>query len=131
MGIIDQAIRSNGWQSESSDNKRVVTLQIGSLRKQQVLIELGVADPQGQATVRFSSVCGPLSEQNAVTLLRFNSQMVHGAFAVEDAADGPHIVVRANALADTLSAMEVTQLVAALAWQADQAEEKLTGGDQN
>jgi hypothetical protein len=39
------------------------------------------------------------------------------------------IVVQANQLADTADALEVTRTVSAVAWQADKAEEKLTGTD--
>ncbi len=49
----------------------------------------------------FSSVCGPATSQNAMELLKFNTQMVHGAFAVESSAAGDVIVVRANQLTAT------------------------------
>jgi hypothetical protein len=39
------------------------------------------------------------------------------------------VVVQANQLADTADVLEVTRLITAVAWQADRAEEKLTGSD--
>jgi hypothetical protein len=57
--------------------------------------------------------------------------MVHGAFAVHNTPHGDMVVVQANQLADTASALDVTRLITAVAWQADKAEEKLTGGDAN
>ena len=80
--------------------------------------------------IDISSVCGPASERTAMLLLRFNEQMVHGAFAVKGTSSGDMVVVQANQLADTADPLEVTRLLTAVAWQADKAEEKLVGGDQ-
>jgi hypothetical protein len=66
-----------------------------------------------------------------MVLLKFNQQMVHGAFAVQATSSGDMVVVQANQLADTADALEVTRTLTAVAWQADKAEEKLTGGDAN
>ena len=66
-----------------------------------------------------------------MTLLRYNTKMVHGAFAVKKSTAGELIVVQANQLADTADPLEVTRVITALAWQADKVEEKLIGGDEN
>jgi hypothetical protein len=66
-----------------------------------------------------------------MTLLRYNTQMVHGAFAVSSSDSGEMIVVQANQLADTADPLEVTRVITAIAWQADRVEEKIGGGDQH
>jgi hypothetical protein len=58
--------------------------------------------------------------------------MVHGAFAVQNTGSGDIAVVQASQLADTVTPLDVTRVVTAIAWQADKVEEKLLGGgDQN
>jgi hypothetical protein len=64
-----------------------------------------------------------------MTLLRYNAQMLHGAFAVQKSDAGELIVVQANQLADTADPLEVTRVITAIAWQADKVEEKLGGSD--
>jgi len=104
-------------------------LDVGSLRKQKVQIRFGEKDQTGQNLIKFVSVCGPLLPENTALLLQFNSQMVHGAFAVDKTDSGDMVVVQSNQLADTLDSLEITKIVSAIAWQADQAEQNLTGED--
>jgi hypothetical protein len=106
-----------------------VTIPVGALRKQTVTVDFTAKDEEGHPVIAYSSVCGPASERNAMLLLRFNQQMVHGAFAVKSTPSGEAVVVVANQLADTADPLEVTRLLTAVAWQADRAEEKLVGGD--
>lgn len=127
--LVRQVATQSQWNLEEVEADHwVVTMDVQSLRKQKVHIRFGGQDASGQTLVRFSSVCGPMVPENMGLLLQFNTQMVHGAFAVEKSESGDQIVVQANELADTLSALEVTKVVSAVAWQADQAEQNLTGG---
>jgi hypothetical protein len=57
--------------------------------------------------------------------------MVHGAFGVESTPSGDVVVICASQPAGTISGIDVTKLVTAIAWQADKVEEKLLGTDQN
>ncbi|MBP86776.1 MAG: hypothetical protein CMJ64_08675 [Planctomycetaceae bacterium] len=119
------------WKVAEHDDLWQVTIPIGSLRKQTVTIDFAAKDEEGHAVISYSSTCGPATPQNAMLLLRFNQQMVHGAFAVQSTPSGDMVVVQANQLADTADVLEITRLIAAVAWQADRAEEKLTGADQH
>jgi hypothetical protein len=92
-------------------------------------VNFAAKDSEGDAVIAYSSVCGPASPQNAMLLLKYNQQMVHGAFAVHNTPAGEMVVVQANQLADTADPLAVTRLITAVAWQADKAEEKLTGGE--
>ena len=71
---------------------------------------------------------GPLA---ALQLLKFNAQMVMGAFGVQSTPGGEMVVVCASQLANTTTALDVSRTITAIAWQADKVEEKLVGGDQN
>lgn len=120
-----------GVRLEENGDVWQATIPIGSLRKQTVRIDFSRRDEEGHAIIAYSAACGPATPQNALLLLRFNEQMVHGAFAVRGTPSGDMVVVQANQLADTADPLEVTRFVTAVAWQADRAEEKLTGGDQH
>ena len=77
------------------------------------------------------SACGPASEKNSLALLRYNTGMVHGAFAVRSVQGTETVVLQANLMAETLDPLEISRTLAALGWQADKVEEKLTGEDAN
>jgi hypothetical protein len=122
---------ASGWQVQEHDDIWQIVVPVGSLRKQTVTANFAAKDAEGGAVIAYSSVCGPASPQNAMLLLKFNQQMVHGAFAVHNTPSGEMVVVQANQLAETADPLSVTRLITAVAWQADKAEEKLTGGDSN
>ncbi len=76
------------------------------------------------------SICGPLNEKNAMSLLRYNGKMLHGAFAARNVGGAEMVVIQANQLAETLDPLEISRVLSAVAWQADQVEQKLGGGDE-
>jgi membrane protease subunit (stomatin/prohibitin family) len=129
--IVEGVIRSSGWQLATEGDVWHVTVPVGALRKQTVTIDFTRKDEHGHTIISYKSPCGPASEKNAMQLLRFNTQMLHGAFAVESTASGDMIVVQANQLADSADALEVTRVVTAVAWQADKVEETMTGNDEH
>ncbi|MAD79585.1 MAG: hypothetical protein CMJ50_01910 [Planctomycetaceae bacterium] len=127
--LVRNVAQSSEWKIQENGDVWQITVPIGSLRKQTVTVNFAAKDEAGHGLISYSSACGPATPQNAMLLLRFNQQMVHGAFAVESTSSGDVVVVHANQLADTADALEVTRVLTAVAWQADKAEEKLTGGD--
>jgi len=129
--LVRNVIQASNWQLREEGDVWQVQVAVGPLRKQTVSIDFSKKDGAGHALVSYSSVCGPATENNALALLRLNQQLVHGAFAVHGTPSGDMVVVQANQLADTVDTLEITRTITAVAWQADQAEEKLTGGDQH
>lgn len=129
--LVKTVATSAGWTLDETGENWVVTLPIGALRRQKVEIVFGKKDAEGHDLVTYRSACGPATPENSMALLQYNSQLVHGAFAVHKGPNGDVVVVTANALADTTTALDVTKVVTAIAWQADKAEEMLTGSDEN
>ncbi|HJN07082.1 MAG TPA: SPFH domain-containing protein [Pirellulaceae bacterium] len=127
--LVRNVAQSSEWKIQENGDVWQITVPIGSLRKQTVTVNFAAKDEAGHGLISYSSACGPATPQNAMLLLKFNQQMVHGAFAVQSTSSGDVVVVHANQLADTADALEVTRVLTAVAWQADKAEEKLTGGD--
>ncbi len=127
--IVRTVAQGAGWQISESGDAWSIVVPIGALRKQTVSVNFAAKDEEGHAVIAFSSICGPASERNAMALLRYNTKMVHGAFAVQQTSAGEMIVVQANQLADTADPLEVTRVMTAVAWQADKVEQKLGSGD--
>lgn len=127
--LVRNVAQANGWQVEELGEQWHVRVPVGTLRKQVITVDFTAKDSEGDALIAYSSICGPASPENAMLLLKFNQQMVHGAFAIQNTPAGDMVVIQANQLADTADALEVTRLVTAVAWQADKAEEKLSGKD--
>ena len=113
---------------EEAGDDWTVVVPVGSLRKQVVHVRFGGKDEEGHDVIAFTSTCGPASPKNAMALLRYNTKMLHGAFAVEKTDAGEMIVLRANQLADTADPLEITRAITAIAWQADKVESKLSSG---
>lgn len=127
--VIRGAAQSNNWQITENGDEWIVNIPVRALRKQNVHVTFGTKDDDGNELVVYHSYCGPASQRNAMALLRYNTKMIRGAFAVEPSDSGEMITVRANQLADTVDQLEVTKTLTAIAWQADKVEEKLLGSD--
>ncbi|MFO0871745.1 MAG: SPFH domain-containing protein [Pirellulales bacterium] len=127
--LLRAVIQSSGWAVVEQGNVWQVTVPIGPLRKQVVSIDFGRQGQGGHALIAYSSTCGPATDKNATALLKFNTQLVHGAFAITSGPAGDIIVLQANQLADTATALEISQIITSIAWQADKVEETLGGGD--
>lgn len=127
--LVRNVIQSAGWQLTDAGDVWSVVVPIGSLRQQTVHIDFTIKDEEGHDVIGYWSICGPASERNAMALLRYNTKMVHGAFAVKTTPSGEMIVVQGNQLASTADPLEVTRAITAIAWQADKVEQKLGGGD--
>ncbi|WP_254507312.1 SPFH domain-containing protein [Anatilimnocola floriformis] len=129
--IIRNVAQSAGWQLNETAEPWQVTIPVGALRKQSVAIKFE-KDRGGNSVIAYSSTCGPCSPENAMALLKYNTQMVDGAFAIEETASGEVVVVRHSQLASTVTPLDVSRIVTSIAWQADRVEEKLiSGGDEN
>jgi membrane protease subunit (stomatin/prohibitin family) len=129
--LVRGVAQSSGWQITENGEQWQLVVPVGPLRKQKVIVQFDAKDAEGNAMLAFSSACGPATSQNAMELLKFNTQMVHGAFAIESSPAGDVIVVRANQLIASAEPLAVTKAISAIAWQADKVEEKLAGGDAN
>jgi membrane protease subunit (stomatin/prohibitin family) len=128
--LVRGVIQAGGYKLEESGDSWQVTVPVGALRKQVVTITFGQHDDGGHAALNFRATCGPATEQNAMALLRYNSKLVHGAFAFDKVGDREMVTLQGSVLADTLTGPLVSQVLTAIAWQADKVEEKLTGTDQ-
>lgn len=128
--MVRGVAQAAGYQIAESGNTIQITVPIGTLRKQLVTVDFGQTDRSGHSMVGYWSICGPANEKNAMSLLRYNTQILHGAFAVKQVGGAEVVVIQANQLAETLDPLEVSRVLSAVAWQADQVEQKLLGGDE-
>jgi membrane protease subunit (stomatin/prohibitin family) len=129
--LVRTVAQSAGWQCLESGEAWQIVIPIGALRKQTVDIRFDQKDAEGHPLISYSSVCGPSTPENAMQLLKFNAQMVMGAFGIQSTESGDVVVVCASQLAATSTALDVSRTITAIAWQADKVEDNLTGGDKN
>jgi hypothetical protein len=127
--LIRSVAKSASWQLLESGDAWQIVIPVGPLRKQTVTVRFDQKDQEGHPLVSYSSVCGPSTPENALQLLKFNAQMVMGAFGVESTESGDMVVVCASQLAATSTALDVSRTITSIAWQADKVEEKLVGGE--
>lgn len=129
--IVRSVATTSKWTVKEQGDQWSMVVPVGSLRKQTVYATFGRKDDDGHELICFWSPCGPANPSNAVTLLRFNHQTLHGAFAFQPSEHGgEELVLRSNLLADTTDALEVVRVVSAIAFQADEVEQQLTGSDE-
>ena len=129
--MVRSVAEGGGYQIAESGGSLQITISVGALRKQVVNVQFGKSDDSGHGVVAYWSICGPAVEKHAMTLLKYNNQMLHGAFAIRDVNGAPTVVLQANQLAETLDPLEVSRVLSAIAWQADKVEQKLVGTDEN
>jgi membrane protease subunit (stomatin/prohibitin family) len=129
--VVRAAATAAGYAIEESADAMKITVPIGELRKQRVTVEFGQKDSSGNAIVTYWSICGPFEEKNAAALLQYNTSTIHGAFAVKTIDNKQIVVLQTNQMAETLNSLDASRVLAAIAWQADQVEQKLVGGDEN
>lgn len=126
---LKQIAQASEWKLTENGDKWQITVPVGTLRKQTVNVDFSQKDEAGNRLICFWSSCGTMDPRHAQALLRFNAQLVHGAFAVQKQEDTELLVIRGNLLADTADPLELTRTVTSIAWQADKFEEQLYGGE--
>ncbi len=128
--VVRSAVATRDWLITERVDHWEVLVPLASERSQTVVVRFDRQDKDGHDIIAYSSPCGPARKKHAMAFLRYNTRMVHAAFAVDEDADGEIIVVQANQLAETADPLEVVQLIATVARQADNVEKRLTGEDQ-
>ncbi|MGQ9563909.1 MAG: SPFH domain-containing protein [Thermogutta sp.] len=129
LKLVRTVANQSGYQVEERPNLLKLTVPLGGLRKQVVWCRHEETEGGGQKMVRFWSVCGPASEQNAAMLLRHNAQLAFGTLAFQKMENQEFIVLQALLPADSLTLVDVARIIPSLAWQADRFEENLSGED--
>jgi membrane protease subunit (stomatin/prohibitin family) len=118
-----------GWAVQSiDDGKLQLGVPLAASRRQRVFVELDRKDSEGNALVGIWSPCGAINQAAAMTILRNNDSVVHGAFAMKRTDDGEILVLKSNVLASLTNAAELAKIISAIAWQADEVESQLSGG---
>jgi hypothetical protein len=127
-GQMKNMAQQFGWPIEETDkNCLSVTVQLAAARRQKVFLELDRKDNDGNRVLGIWSTCGTINPAAAMTVLRNNDSVVHGAFAIRRTVDGEVLVLRSNVIADLTDAGEMAKIISAVAWQADQVEQQLSG----
>ena len=128
LTAIQRLSQQFGWTLEEiKKNSFSAIVSLASARRQKVYFELDRKDHDGNRVLGIWSTCGTINPSAAMTVLRNNDSVVHGAFAIRRLPEGELLVLRSNLLADLTDAGEIAKIVSAVAWQADQVEQQLSG----
>ena len=128
LTAIQRLSQQFGWTLEEiKKNSFSAIVSLASARRQKVYFELDRKDHDGNRVLGIWSTCGTINPSAAMTVLRNNDSVVHGAFAIRRLPEGELLVLRSNLLADLTDAGEIAKIVSAIAWQADQVEQQLSG----
>ena len=128
LTAIQRLSKQFGWTLEEIEkNSFSAIVSLASARRQKVYFELDRKDHDGNRVLGIWSTCGTINPSAAMSVLRNNDSVVHGAFAIRRLPEGELLVLRSNLLADLTDAGEIAKIVSAIAWQADQVEQQLSG----
>jgi hypothetical protein len=128
--LVRQAASAAGWSVMELGDDLQIDVATADRRSQIVSVHFQRRDREGQPLLVFASLCGPLDEHNAAPLLRYNSKLNYGAFAVERSAGQEEMVVLRAIVPWPIDAGAVRRIVGEIAARADKVEGKLTGRDQ-
>ncbi len=122
--MIQSVAKQSAWQVTEGDFEWKIGISMGPLRRQVVHVDFSSVDEAGHRIVSVWATCGQFDTNHALALLRYNAQIVHGAFAVQTVDGANVLVIRGNLLADTADLLEITRTITAVAWQSNQAEQQ-------
>ncbi|MDA0658009.1 MAG: SPFH domain-containing protein [Planctomycetota bacterium] len=126
--LVQSVAQAAGWNwKDRADGTAEIVVPLGVTRRQRVRVDFARIDSEQNRLIHFHTACGPATPENALNYLRWNRQLAHGAFAVEPSDGGELVVIAANQLVETADNLEVSRLISAIAWQADQIEQQLLG----
>jgi hypothetical protein len=129
--VVHKTASAAGWGVLEMGDDLQIDIRTTGGRSQIVSVAFDQFDREGEPVTVVSSICGPLREQNAAPLLRYNAKLHFGAFAAERMADREEMVVlRATLPSVGVDPAVVARVIAEIAFRADKVEAKLTGRDQ-
>jgi hypothetical protein len=97
-------------------------------RKQAVYVGPAGTDADGFAFLSLVSVCGPVNERDCRALLKLNSRIVEGHFAIRVLRGEEYFVVIENLAVKSLASRDAEKLVCRVAELADGLEDRLSRG---
>jgi membrane protease subunit (stomatin/prohibitin family) len=117
-----------GWSIQQGDGATLqIAVPLAASRRQRVYVEMDRKDHDGNPMVGIWSPCGAINPAAALTILRNNDSVVHGAFAMKRVEEGEILVLKSNVLSNLTNAGELAKIISAVAWQADEVEQQLSG----
>jgi hypothetical protein len=127
---VRQAASDAGWGLLEMGDALQIDVVLPQDRSQIVSVSFDCLDRDGKPVTVFSSICGPLQEQNAAPLLRYSAKLPYGSFVAERMADREEMVVlRASLPEGRFDAPALERMIREIATRADKVEGKLTGRD--
>lgn len=128
--VMRRIAEESGYEHEKIDAGWRIKMPMGEDRKQIVYVTFNGHDDDGNDLISFFSVCGEVLQTHAMDLLRFNSSLAYGAYAIKTFQGKEYYVMRATQLAATADTDELRNMLTYVGAYADDTERQLyKGGD--
>ena len=128
LELLNRLASESGYESSATRAGFCLGVLLGEERKQKVHLYYSGTDDDGQDWITLLSVCGPVDTQKGLSLLRMNSKLAAGTFAVQTLQGVDYFVLNEDLLAADASPDRVRQLIAGIAERSDMVEAQLSGG---
>jgi hypothetical protein len=126
--LLQRIAVASEFATEKTASGYQVTVPLGEDRKQRVHVVFSGHDDEGHDVISFMSICGAYDAKHASTLLRFNSKLTYGSFAIKTVEGQEYFVVTSNQLASAASADGIRKVLFEIARRADGIEAQLSKG---
>ncbi|HVS15611.1 MAG TPA: protein kinase [Thermoanaerobaculia bacterium] len=130
--LVDEALVGLDVKRGPGAGDRIeVVVRLADGRVQRVFVEEHESELTGEALVRIYSRCAPVAEGYLRRALELNSEVHHGALAIEELAGESYFVMRNTYPRATCDPDEVRSSVLSIAGAADGVERALLGEDRH
>ena len=126
--LIHAIVSRSGFEASLSLNSWRLIVPLPLDRRQAVYLGFAGNDPEGRTIVSLVSVCAPVDDRHSRNLLKMNSRLVEGHFAIKNLRGEDYFVVIENLAVDNADTIDAASLVRRIAETADGLEDRLSRG---
>ena len=129
--LVSEALKGLDVRYSGSGDRFTISVRLAGGREQQVFVESARGRRLSENLIRIYSVCAIIREDYFRTALELNSELSHGAIAIEPIDGKPHFVMQDTYPRSTCDPEEIRRSVLEIARHADAVEAVLTGTDRH
>ena len=126
--LIRAIVTRSGFESTPSLNGWRLIVPLPLDRRQVVYLGFAGNDHEGRTIVSLVSVCAPVDDRHSRNLLKMNSRLVEGHFAIKNLRGEDYFVVIENLAVDNADQVDAASLVRRVAETADGLEDRRSRG---
>lgn len=125
---IRNLVERAGFEATAASHGWRMLVPLHGARSQAVYIGPAGTDLDGRVLLALISICGPANERDLRSLLKLNSRMIEGHFAIKMLRGEEYFVVVRTLAADSVMHLPAALIVRRIALAADGLEDRLSRG---